>query len=52
MVFKAIEEKQLKVCVDPSGPFHFTEEGVRQAFRLQATRHAHGKVVISGITKG
>jgi len=26
MVFKAIEEKQLKVCVDPSGPFHFTEK--------------------------
>lgn len=49
MVFKAIEEKQLKVCIDPLGPFPFTEEGVRQAFHLQASRHAHGKVVISGV---
>lgn len=52
MVFKAIEEKQLNVCIDPLGPFPFTEEGVKQAFRLQASRHAHGKVVISCITEG
>jgi len=51
MVFKAIEEGRLKVCLDPSGPFPFSEQGVRQAFRLQATRHAHGKVVITGITE-
>jgi NADPH:quinone reductase-like Zn-dependent oxidoreductase len=28
------------------GPFPFTTEGVRSAFRLQESRHAHGKVVI------
>mmetsp|Transcript_54227 Transcript_54227/g.101661 ORF Transcript_54227/g.101661 Transcript_54227/m.101661 type:complete len:356 (-) Transcript_54227:178-1245(-) len=50
MVFKAIEEGHLKPCLDPSGPFPFSEAGVRQAFALQAGRHAHGKVVISGIT--
>ena len=28
------------------GPFPFTTEGVRSAFRLQESRHARGKVVI------
>ena len=28
------------------GPFPFTTEGVRAAFRLQESRHIHGKVVI------
>ena len=36
---------QLSAVVD--GPFPFTTEGVRKAFRLQESRHAHGKVVIS-----
>jgi len=49
-LFKAIDDGRLKVCLDPSGPFPFSEEGVRQAFHLQASRHVHGKVVISGIT--
>ena len=38
---------QLTAVVDKKGPFPFTTEGVRQAFRLQESRHAHGKVVIT-----
>ena len=33
-------------CIDDSGPFPFTTEGIRDAFHLQASRHAKGKVVI------
>ena len=36
----------LKAVMDSRGPFPFTTEGVRRAFRLQETRHAHGKVVV------
>ena len=36
----------VQVIVDPAGPFPFTEAGVRSAFRLQESRHAHGKVVV------
>jgi NADPH:quinone reductase-like Zn-dependent oxidoreductase len=36
----------LKAILDPSGPFPLTTDGVRKAFRLQESRHAHGKVVI------
>lgn len=41
-----VEEKTLKPVLDPKGPFPFTTEGVRDAFRLQESRHAKGKVVI------
>lgn len=40
------DEGKLVPCIDDSGPFPFTTEGVRDAFRLQASRHAKGKVVI------
>ena len=36
----------LKPVIDPQGPFPFTTEGVRKAFRLQESRHGHGKVVV------
>jgi len=36
----------LKAVLDSRGPFPFTTEGVRKAFRLQETRHIHGKVAI------
>lgn len=36
----------LKAVIDPKGPFPFTTEGVRKAFRLQESRHIQGKVVI------
>ena len=37
---------ELKAVIDPNGPFDFTTDGVRQAFRLQESRHIQGKVVI------
>lgn len=37
---------ELKAVIDPKGPFDFTTDGVRQAFRLQESRHIQGKVVI------
>jgi len=45
-VFRAIEEGSLRIVVDPAGPFPFTQEGVREAFKLQESRHAYGKVVV------
>lgn len=36
----------VRAVVDPRGPFPFTTEGIRQAFRTQETRHIQGKVVI------
>jgi len=45
-MFGLIKSKDLEVKIDPTGPFPFTEEGVRDAFRLQETRHAWGKVVV------
>merc|ERR1711920_870300 len=36
----------LKAVIDPKVPFPFTTEGVRKAFHLQESRHAHGNVVI------
>lgn len=45
-LFQAIDEGRLQVKIDPAGPFPFTEQGVKDAFRLQESRHAHGKVVI------
>ncbi|VEU43388.1 unnamed protein product [Pseudo-nitzschia multistriata] len=40
------ENGTLKAVMDSRGPFSFTTEGVRKAFRLQETRHVHGKTVI------
>lgn len=40
------EDGTLKAVMDSRGPFSFTTEGVREAFRLQQTRHVHGKVVV------
>jgi len=37
----------LEACIDPRGPFNFTTEGVQEAFKVQESRHAQGKVVIS-----
>lgn len=37
----------IKAVVDSRGPFPFTTEGIRKAFRVQETRHGEGKVVIA-----
>ena len=41
-----VGENKLKAVTDSRGPFPFTTEGVRQAFRIQESRHPEGKVVI------
>ena len=43
----ASENKLLVPVIDPRGPFAFTTDGIRDAFRLQQSRHAKGKVVIT-----
>lgn len=45
-LFQDVTDGKLQPVLDPSSPFDFTEEGVRKAFRLQQSIHAHGKVVI------
>ena len=41
-----VEEKRIRVVLDPESPFRFDTEGVREAMKLQWSIHAHGKVVI------
>jgi NADPH:quinone reductase-like Zn-dependent oxidoreductase len=43
---KYAQDGVLKAVIDPAGPFPFTTEGVRKAFRLQESRHGKGKVVV------
>lgn len=40
------QDGTLKAVLDPAGPFDFSTEGVRKAFRLQESRHGKGKVVV------
>lgn len=41
-----VENGELKPIMDPRSPFPFTLEGVKDAFKLQESRHAHGKVIV------
>jgi NADPH:quinone reductase-like Zn-dependent oxidoreductase len=50
--FEMAGKGTLKACTDARGPFSFTTEGVRKAFRLQESRHVDGKVVVTLIEKG
>ncbi|CAM9143842.1 unnamed protein product [Ectocarpus sp. 4 AP-2014] len=36
-----------KPVLDPASPFPFTADGVKAAFKLQGSKHAHGKVVVT-----
>jgi len=36
----------LEPIIDPASPFPFTDKGVHEAFALQKSIHAHGKVVV------
>eukprot|EP00903_Cladosiphon_okamuranus_P011470 g10803.t1 len=38
---------RLKAVLDPASPFPFTVDGVKAAFKLQTSKHAHGKVVVA-----
>jgi NADPH:quinone reductase-like Zn-dependent oxidoreductase len=46
-LFQDVKQGRIRVILDPSCPFRFTEEGVRSTMALQKSRHAHGKVVIN-----
>ncbi|KAL9179239.1 hypothetical protein ACHAXT_008529 [Thalassiosira profunda] len=46
-LFQDVVEGRLKPLVDPASPFPFIKEGVVEAFELQRSKHAHGKVVIT-----
>eukprot|EP00448_Togula_jolla_P021073 CAMPEP_0170570920 /NCGR_PEP_ID=MMETSP0224-20130122/1381_1 /TAXON_ID=285029 /ORGANISM="Togula jolla, Strain CCCM 725" /LENGTH=342 /DNA_ID=CAMNT_0010893257 /DNA_START=68 /DNA_END=1096 /DNA_ORIENTATION=- len=41
-----VSSGQLNIVLDPASPMPFTEEGVKSAFKLVASRHARGKVVV------
>ena len=45
-VLGLVDEGKLKIQQDPLSPFHFGEDGVRQAFRTVGTSHAHGKCTV------
>lgn len=41
-----VVEGRLEPVLDPASPLDFTVEGVRRAFAIQKSLHAHGKVVV------
>lgn len=45
-VIRDVEEKKIRVILDPASPFAFDTNGVRSAMKLQRSTHAHGKVVV------
>ena len=45
-LFKLVVEGRIKAVLDPNSPFPFNEEGAKAAYKLQASRRAHGKIVI------
>jgi len=46
-VISAVRSKIIqRIPIDPEGPYPFTEQGVKHAFRRMESRHAKGKVVV------
>jgi len=45
-VLEDVEQKNIRVVLDPASPFAFDTESVRRALKLQWSIHAHGKVVV------
>ena len=41
-----VESQKIKVILDPNCPFTLTNDSIRNAMKLQNSKHAHGKVVI------
>lgn len=41
-----VVDGKFHIVVDESSPFDFTEASVQEAFRLQKSCHAHGKIVV------
>lgn len=48
-LFEQVQQGNVRVVLDTAAgsPFPFTTEGVRSAYRLQESRHSHGKVVVN-----
>ncbi len=45
-LLELVIQGKLKVILEPNSPYEFTIDGVKKAFLLQASGHAHGKVVV------
>jgi len=45
-VIEDVESGRIKPLVDSRCPLPFTEEGIKKAFEIQRSTHAHGKVVV------
>ena len=45
-VLGLLAEGKLKIVLDPASPLPFTAAGVKRALEIQASHHAHGKVVV------
>eukprot|EP00195_Chlamydomonas_chlamydogama_P007431 CAMPEP_0202903868 /NCGR_PEP_ID=MMETSP1392-20130828/26789_1 /ASSEMBLY_ACC=CAM_ASM_000868 /TAXON_ID=225041 /ORGANISM="Chlamydomonas chlamydogama, Strain SAG 11-48b" /LENGTH=347 /DNA_ID=CAMNT_0049591221 /DNA_START=198 /DNA_END=1241 /DNA_ORIENTATION=+ len=45
-IMDRVADGRLRIMLDPASPHPFTAEGVRKAFMVQASGHAHGKVVV------
>jgi NADPH:quinone reductase-like Zn-dependent oxidoreductase len=46
-VLGMVEAGSLRIPLDDRSPLAFTEDGVREAFQIVASGHAHGKIVVS-----
>ncbi len=45
-LLQLVSDGKLKIILEPNSPYEFTVDGVKKAFSLQASNHAHGKVVV------
>ena len=45
-ILQDVEKNKIKIILDDASPFRFDTEGVREAMKKQASKHAHGKVVV------
>jgi len=45
-LFSHVQSGRISVVLDTGSPYPFTTEGVRRAYRVQESRHGHGKVVV------
>jgi NADPH:quinone reductase-like Zn-dependent oxidoreductase len=45
-VMAAVADRKVKAVVDRGSPLPFSQEGVKEAFRLQGSRKGHGKIVV------
>uniref|UniRef100_A0A7S1Z666 Enoyl reductase (ER) domain-containing protein n=1 Tax=Trieres chinensis TaxID=1514140 RepID=A0A7S1Z666_TRICV len=46
-ILNLMSEEKLKIALDPGSPHAFSEAGVKEAFKIQGSGHAHGKVVVT-----